>query len=54
MEILEFGRIVLFVREEKETFGHADGRKEKKYVILSGKRRMFCRRWRDENGLEEQ
>ena len=36
MEILEFGRIVLFVREEKETFGHADGRKEKKYVILSG------------------
>ena len=36
MEILEFGRIVLFVREEKETFGHADGRKEKKYVIPSG------------------
>ncbi len=32
MEILEFGRIVLFVREEKETFGHADGRKEKKML----------------------
>ena len=36
MEILEFGRIVLYVREDKEAFGHADGRTEKKYVILSG------------------
>ena len=48
MEILEFGRIVPISGEEKESFGHAVGRKAGKYVILFWILLQCDQTWRNE------